>query len=321
MKTWSVYTHASPSGKVYVGITDNVKSRWAGNGRGYCSYNSIFKYAIAKYGWNNLKHEILLEGISKEHAAYAETYLIKWYKLHNMSYNIADGGQGGNGKHTPETLEKIVKSKIANRGTDYLLIDKDYNYKVFQTQREIAEYLGSSRANVSRTLRNPDGHTFMEHYVWKQDRNVPVDIEAIRRQIEGAIAERHKLASEATKARIKTLNAASIAAMAKMSPEEKKLKYGHRGMLGKHHSEETKRKISEAAKGRDMRKAIEASRKAPHNSFTRAILQLDFEGNIINEFPSITMARKALGKTSNSIANCLNGNAYTAFGYMWKYKN
>ena len=51
MKSWTVYKHISPSGKVYVGISSNVKNRWAGNGYYYQLSETIFSRAIKKYGW------------------------------------------------------------------------------------------------------------------------------------------------------------------------------------------------------------------------------------------------------------------------------
>lgn len=112
-KTWFVYKHTSPSGKVYVGITSKprVNDRWE-NGTGYagCTY---FRRAISKYGWNNIKHEILLSGISKSEAIYSERYLVRWYKMHNISYNISDGGEGVSGiKLSKEHKEKIGKANI-----------------------------------------------------------------------------------------------------------------------------------------------------------------------------------------------------------------
>lgn len=53
--------------------------------------------AILKYGWDNFKHEVLLDRISKSEADYAEKYLIRWYKMHSNSYNVADGGEGSCG--------------------------------------------------------------------------------------------------------------------------------------------------------------------------------------------------------------------------------
>ena len=58
-KTWSVYVHVFPNGKRYVGITGRpVKERWK-NGSGY--HGQVVENAIKKYGWDNIKHEILHE--------------------------------------------------------------------------------------------------------------------------------------------------------------------------------------------------------------------------------------------------------------------
>lgn len=113
-KTWFVYKHTCPNGKVYVGITCKKKLnyRWE-NGTGYlkCTY---FNHAIKKYGWDNIKHEVILENVSKEEAVYTEKYLIRWYKIHKISYNLTDGGDGVTGvKCSEETKAKLSK---ANKG-------------------------------------------------------------------------------------------------------------------------------------------------------------------------------------------------------------
>ena len=67
MKRWILYRHTSPSGKVYIGITSkSVNKRWNG-GRGYktCIY---FYNAILKYGWDNIKHEILFTDLEEKRA-------------------------------------------------------------------------------------------------------------------------------------------------------------------------------------------------------------------------------------------------------------
>lgn len=93
MNNWTVYIHISPSNKVYVGITKRTLSQRFKNGEGYISCPLFYK-AIQKYGWNNFQHIIILENISQSEAKYTEKYLIRWYKMHNQSYNITDGGQG-----------------------------------------------------------------------------------------------------------------------------------------------------------------------------------------------------------------------------------
>ena len=71
MKRWCVYVHTTPSHKVYVGITSqNPIKRW-NNGLGY-NRQIYFYRAILKYGWDNIKHEIIVSGISGEEAKYLE---------------------------------------------------------------------------------------------------------------------------------------------------------------------------------------------------------------------------------------------------------
>ena len=66
MADYIVYKHTSPSGKVYIGITGRtVKERWGKNGNGY-KYCPYFYRAIKKYGWDNIKHEILYEGLTED---------------------------------------------------------------------------------------------------------------------------------------------------------------------------------------------------------------------------------------------------------------
>ena len=81
-----VYKHTTPRGKVYIGITGNtVERRWQ-NGRNYKN-NKHFTNAIKKYGWDNIKHEILFDNLTKEQAEEKEILLIKKYKSNNVRYS------------------------------------------------------------------------------------------------------------------------------------------------------------------------------------------------------------------------------------------
>lgn len=93
MNNWTIYRHISPSGKVYIGITKkSPKVRWAyGHGYKNCT---IFKAAINKYGWNNIKHEILFTNLEESRAKKLEIDLIRHYKNLGISYNITNGGDG-----------------------------------------------------------------------------------------------------------------------------------------------------------------------------------------------------------------------------------
>lgn len=106
-----VYKHTSPSGKVYIGITSQTKPeyRWGKNGNRY-NNNEHFYRAIQKYGWGNIKHEILCEGLNKEEACKKEIELITKYKSNNaeLGYNICSGGEIN--IFSEETRKKLSKS-------------------------------------------------------------------------------------------------------------------------------------------------------------------------------------------------------------------
>jgi hypothetical protein len=131
-KSYVVYRHNSPSGKVYIGITSvSPYSRWR-KGHGYIhGFCKLFSAAIKKYGWDNIKHEILLENQSESAAIYAEKYLIKWYKIHGISYNITDGGHlGGSlvGRNHPMYGRHEEHPMYGRKGKDNPKSIKVYQY-------------------------------------------------------------------------------------------------------------------------------------------------------------------------------------------------
>lgn len=115
-KRYCVYKHTSPSNKVYIGITCKVPAyrRWNLDGSGYKD-NDYFWKAIKKYGWNNFKHEILYENLTKAEACKIEKRLIKQYKsnIRKYGYNIAIGGEGASGvKLSRQARQKMSEAAI-----------------------------------------------------------------------------------------------------------------------------------------------------------------------------------------------------------------
>lgn len=111
-----IYRHTSPSGKVYIGQTcQHLIKRWRSDGSGYvhCKY---FYNAILKYGWENIKHEILFEGLTKQEADKKEIELITYYKQLGISYNLTEGGGGLQGFHHSEETKKLMSQIAKEQG-------------------------------------------------------------------------------------------------------------------------------------------------------------------------------------------------------------
>lgn len=111
---YCIYRHIFPNNKCYIGITQqNPNIRWA-NGLGY-KCNTLMWKAINKYGWKNIKHEILFDNLTESEANKKEIELIKLYNSTNpkYGYNIRSGGLVCSGwKHSKEAL---IKMQIASR--------------------------------------------------------------------------------------------------------------------------------------------------------------------------------------------------------------
>ena len=114
LNTTLVYKATSPSGKSYVGITStSLRSRQLTHKRDALRYNKKFTFhsAIRKYGWHNIKWEILEKVDSWELAQKREIFFISELDTYRNGYNMTLGGDGHRGfKQSEET-----KLKRANK--------------------------------------------------------------------------------------------------------------------------------------------------------------------------------------------------------------
>lgn len=121
--TYSVYMHTTPNGKVYIGITGQPPEKRWNNGNGYRA-NRHFWNAIKLYGWENILHEVLYSGITKEEACSYEIELISKHKANNsdFGYNNSDGGEKpSSGKKMTDDekrhLSDIFKGRVFSKET------------------------------------------------------------------------------------------------------------------------------------------------------------------------------------------------------------
>lgn len=84
-----VYRHTCPNSKVYIGMTENEPERRWNGGYGYHRNKRFFK-DILKYGWDNIKHEILSLHETKEDALQVEAAQIVLHRatIPHYGYNV-----------------------------------------------------------------------------------------------------------------------------------------------------------------------------------------------------------------------------------------
>ena len=116
MDGYCVYCHTFPNGKRYIGITKtDPNKRWQ-NGAGYSTQPKMAR-AIAKYGWENVTHEVLATGLDHEKANEMEQYYIAKYDTFNNGYNATIGGDAILTTHLDTYVLDMIrngKAKLAN---------------------------------------------------------------------------------------------------------------------------------------------------------------------------------------------------------------
>lgn len=109
-KKYSVYEHVFPNGKRYIGISSDPEHRWQ-NGNGYKTQKKVWN-AIRHYGWENIEHNIIVEGLTREQASLIEQKLIAAYDAIENGYNVTIGGDEMLSTYLePHVLRMITKSK------------------------------------------------------------------------------------------------------------------------------------------------------------------------------------------------------------------
>lgn len=99
---------------------------------------------------------------------------------------------------------------------------------------------------------------------------------------------------------------------------------GGGGMYGKHHSEDAKRKISEARKKdgftEEHKRHISESKKGAKHHMAKVVYQYSKEGVLLGEWPYMNMAAESLNIKKESISACCMGRRPSAGGFVWSYE-
>ena len=92
-----VYAHTTPNGLYYIGMSkQQPRQRWRKSA--YKAPNSLTQY-IEKYGWQNIEHKVLLDGLTKKEAEQWEDRIIQALSMNGLCINERrSGGQYRKGK-------------------------------------------------------------------------------------------------------------------------------------------------------------------------------------------------------------------------------
>lgn len=195
---YSVYEHIFPNGKRYIGLTKQKPvARWGRSGNGYKS-QYLYNY-IQEFGWENIEHRIIKDGLTQEEAKQLEKDLIEKYNTIEDGYNRhPGGGVGGEAAQRIEyngqlynsnelaemsTVEGIGPHDITSRlghGWDIEdILTKDKTIKNRKYEYNGSLYTAKELAELSPVEGMTTGHMIsrLNHHNWDVERavNQPLD--------------------------------------------------------------------------------------------------------------------------------------------------
>lgn len=287
MNDYYVYMHTSPSGKKYIGVTQNYNKRWR-NGLGYYK-NKYFYNAIQKYGWENFKHEILFSGLTKEEAEQKEIELIAYYNSNKKEYGY-NHAQGG----------------LVNRGYK---LSKETRFKLSESHKGLPSHNKGKRITYEQNIRLQKGReSYFEQYghpfLGKHH------TEETKEKISNANKGKSKNSGKDNPHYGKNLS------------ELHRQKISN-SMSGRKFSEKHKKHLSESKKNIKFSNEQKENMAKAHKKQFKKIIQKDLHGNIINIWDSIGEASRSTNISRNAISKCIckTTKNKTGGGFIWEECN
>lgn len=283
-----IYMWTSPSNKKYVGYSDNLGSRHkdfrcASKNRTYTGTNSYIDRARAKYAYREWKYEIL-EYCSTDELGEREQYWIDFYHTtdRRYGYNITKGGKGGNG--VPKTAFKKGHTSSPEQQAK----------RMTTLHKHIEEGSVSYEWNATKVaLYNDDGSLFKVFNKTKEC------WEFLGRTSNSGISKYHIDG----KYRMREIEGEAPLFIEPFVKEKR------------HHTAETRKKISEKATGKQVPsrwKPVIATNKSTGEVLN--FLSIDKAGEKIYELELAVSADTA----AKNISEAIVGRRKSAYGFVWK---
>ena len=213
-------------------------------------------------------------------------------------YEISNLGRVRNLNYKGSGKGKILKNTKDSKGYLIVGLTKNGKRKLFKIHRLVAEAF----------IPNPEDKPFIDHINTIRDDN---RIENLR-----WCTQKENCNNEISKK--------------KMSENHANFKGENHHMYGKHHSKETKRKISEANKGEnhhmygkhhseETKNKISESLKGENNPKSKPVVQIDLNTNEVINIYSGTREASRQGFKQSHISSCCNGKRKSHKGFKWMY--
>lgn len=292
-KISGVYKIISPTGRIYIGSTINIKSRWRPYKNGNCKKQIRLYRSLLKYGWEAHKFEII--------ALIEPEKRYKWEHILGMYYDVL----GENGlnctlpgyedvpmKISDETRAKMAKSQTGKKHKLQALEKLSRINKGKKLSDEHVEKLriaktGTKHADTSKIKMSESQNLRYEKAIHREVLQLNKNMEVLNE------FQNCQKAAKAT-----GINENNI--LRACSGQ----RHTAKGFIWRHKYDDPNRIFKE---------------RLPHPN-KKAVCQFNLEGVLINEFFSITEASKLTNIDKTAIGENCKGLLHKAGGFIWRFK-
>lgn len=305
-REWVIYKLTFPNGKVYIGQTCDFTRRMHGH---CCDINKNSKYripislAIRKYGWENVKKEII-KNCKKSNVDYWERYYIKKFKSTNrkFGYNCESGGSK-NKTVSIETRKRQSKAKIGRKLSQEQIEKMILARKGKKFSKETIEKLRIASRNRKRSKEEIEHIKNLKFWQGKYGKHNPSSKEVYQINYTGQIIKLwDSLMDIQRKLKINITHVSQVC-------NGKRLRaYGFIWIYKSDFSKIVlKQKLDNF--------------KNSQQTYTGRVYQINRKtGKVIKKWKSQNTIVKTLGINASDITSCCRWNQKTARGFMWVYE-
>lgn len=334
-RDYSVYVHTiKENGKKYVGITNrkDVKRRWEKEGKGY--KRQPFYYAIKKYGWGNIEHEILYTGLTREEAIQWEMALIALWKTENLDcgYNRTSGGEAipPYGRKLSEQYKQLLRERFT--GAKNFKARKVINLeslKVYDCISDAARENNLTSNGIVKCCKFERRHYKNTYWAYFDDNNT-IDYYSELYNIIRNKKNKERVLTDKFKRKQAEVHSKKVICLETLeifnSSVEAQRKYhctsvgqccNHKGYTagGYHWEFYEEDKTMEYYKNLELRKPPKPIYKYKESPHRKAVIALE----TLTVYPCMYDAEKATNAKHTNIIKCCNLKRNKAGGFHWRY--
>jgi group I intron endonuclease len=159
-----IYKITNPKGKVYIGQSINIKSRFSKYYKKHCKEQPLLYRSLKKYGSDSHSFEVLISGdFNQELLNELEIHYINLFNSFQKGLNLTKGGGGRRGlAHSEESKLKMsesakkmseeTKRKISQSKTGGVLSERHKELFCFSKRKKVINILTGEIYNSAKEL-------------------------------------------------------------------------------------------------------------------------------------------------------------------------